>query len=352
MEYPKNSLTRLKEFPDYKVYLAKLNTISDEATTLAKVQNGDKVMRWYSEWQWKDLTDNVFTLDEAQGYYHSLRFTSTPVEEGSSIMLTDECRVPATMLKRYNVCTSVTVNSPDYIVVPHVFSPVSKHSCVKLFIDEANKVVIAVSLPMYGKYMSVLPKDGWSYIPSLQNSLGDWIPNIENFLPFDNMGIYNINWPMDDRLRLAYYRYIPDKMIVPETKLFIGEHKLNYDILKSCWLMLQSSDKQMRDAAFLTLAQHDCHGYEDLLKWLFDQRDFRKEAYAMKPKNKPFAWLHYYTEMIGSSGSFFSLSRVAGRKLVSELTNGDITWNDQDAMVIQPYTNPDYLLKALAQKLN
>lgn len=352
MEYPTNSRVKLKEFPDYKVYVANMDWNNDQKD-LDAIQNG--TARVYPIYSWSygyhslDRMEPRMLVEREKNKWKALPDVNPP--EGARIALSKNCRIPSTMLKKYTVVTSVSADAPDYYVVQRSLSPGTDECKVKLFVDEDNKVLIALSLPTYGTLLEQLPEDGWTYLPSLKESLKEWMPNIENFLPLDNNTIYDIVNTIGDVEDLVYTNVLPEDRIVPETCLFVGEESLNYDILKSCYMMLQSSDKEMREAALITLAQHDCHGYEDFLRWLFHRHEFKRDVFNMKPRNKPFKWLHTFVQERGNYNRFWGKSRTNGRRLVEDLTSKNVKW-DNNAMVVECYYDAPYLVQDMMTHLN
>lgn len=356
--YPIKSRCFLVEYPGYTCYLTYLPWQQDRNLVRLQLQQGTHRVSMYG--QYCDYTRNGYYCLVPETQYGAL-YTSShhKPEPGSRLFVHPSCRVPTSILNKYNVITSVSADCPEYVVMPERLKIDCAINDVLLFAHHDAKVMIALSMPNYGNPDDDPLSDNLQdYIECMKNSLGGIIPYIDNFVPVSCSveDQYNIVKYSDETQYLLLHDMMPAHKVVSEYSLSVGESELTYDIFKSCYLMMNSSDDEMRHAALLTLAQHDCRRFTQILRWMFKMNNTaRRDVYDVKRKNKPFRWLH---DMVTKDGSYIDkitevFSKHVGRRLVTELTDGNVRWDSDNFIQTAGYVYPTPELRTLAcKKLN
>jgi len=334
----------LLEYPEYDLY--KLDeTFVDEQLFMQKLAAGQ--LDFYEPW-------NRYS-DYPRFFVNSIPTTSSTVPEGAKIMLHKSCSVPSTMLKKYDVITSARTDAPDYFVFPNTNSTLPTLTEAMLFINHMDKIIIGIEPLWYYKQKGLTPDQ---YLPSIVNFMlnGNKCEHPHHFEVFDEE-LHNVRYSenLDDTLLLYAKDMLPQDRIVNEDALFIGEDKLTYDVFKSCYLMSKSSDLEMCKAALITLAQHDCHGWEELIHWLlFYLCDYYKVIQPVKRSHSPFRWLYAHTGKNRRSmpTMFVDMTSISmGRKLVTEMTEGAYKW-EMGVLMKESYYRPKEEIEQLANLLN
>lgn len=334
----------LLEYPEYDLY--ELNeAFVDDQKFIANLAAGQ--LKFYEPYN--------YYADYPRFFVNSIPTASATVPDGAKITLHKSCSVPTTMLKKYDVITSARTDAPDYFVFPNANSTMETMNNAMLFINHTDKMIIGIESMWYSRDKGVSPSQ---YLPSVINymSKGNRCEHPNDFVVFDE-DLHNIRYSekLDDTLLLYVNDLLPQDRIVNEDALFIGEDKLTYDVFKSCYLMSKSSDLEMCKAALVTLAQHDCHGWEELIHWLlFFVCDYYKVIQPVKQSHSPFRWLYAHTGKYRRNvpTMFVDMTSISmGRKLVTEMTEGAYKW-EMGALMKESYYRPKKEIEQLANLLN
>lgn len=350
VEYPTRSRCRLMDYPNHTCYSFRIHTCSSDALTVQNIMNGTSNVKMDN----KDY-DHAAPRDGVQRYYQiadnrtSIIATGKAVPPfGSRLALHRECRVPSTMLKKYDVVTSVNAETPEYYVLPHTFNYDVFIDNAMLFINKDAEAIIALAMPYMVDRLK-LPKSPELYLNLLRSQLSTVFPELFKYVPMDGSRLHSVVEVTDDLEFLYFQKLLPEDRIVNEDTLFIGDDELTYDVFKSCYLMLQSTDNQMQRTALITLGQRDCRRYTEILRWLFQTH--KNVVYDVKRGNKPFSYLHTKTTRGGRRIWHIRepYSRLIGRKLVADLTNGQVRWENGVFMKPEGYTYKDDNIRHLAE---
>lgn len=350
VNYPTRSRCLLADYPGYTCYGFYISASNNDALTVQSILDGTAKMGMYHKYY-----DNAAPTNGVYTYYHIVDnriFRRTCPNKitppfGSRVMLHPRCKVPATMLKKYEVINSVSQDGPEYIVLPPVFDGDVFADRVLIFVNDNAQVMISVVMPWMVD-TTKLPKDPNCYLHLVRTQLSMTMPELFKYVPLDDK-LHSIVEVKDDFEFMFDQGLLPEDKIVNEDSLFVGEDELTYDIFKSCYMMLQSDDKQMQRTALLTLGQHDCKRFTEILRWVFQTHE--NVVYDVKRGNKPFSYLH--TRTTRDNKRIWKIrepfSRMVGRKLVSDLTGGQVRWENGVFMKPEGYEYKDGDLAYLAE---
>ena len=342
----------LAEFPEWNCYAIKFRKCVKEENLRNQGIEDLRAYPLYSNKVYNLIPDDV---DYYNGRLWS-RFAKGKLEDGDKLTLHSKCDIPSTAIKKYETVTSVSKDVPTKYVIPlrgngggrAIFFKVMDNFVV--FVDEDTHTVLLVGNSWFssGKDRSY---DTDLYMRTLQQELY----SAERFHLMDGCVKYyqavSLVDPMD---YLIFNGAIPPELIINEVNVPVGNNPVTKDIILNSYRLLQSKDRQIQDTALITLAQHDCRGYEELLGWLFYH--IADDPYVLKSKNSVFRWLMIRVEKLGRynrlGGTFSQLnSIIAGRWLVNQITNGKVYWDSENRLCIEDQSVINPSVKKLIEHL-
>lgn len=338
---------KILEYPDYNFYYIGERYCGDNVLQ-SKLDNG--TLEFYQCW-----TRGVGCPRFMAPITHP---TLKIVDPGSKIMLHKSCTIPSKMLKKYDVITSARTEAPDYYVFPDINPTDIVGSRVILFINHTDRAIIGLGPIRRNNWVGSERVEPSRYTASIRNYVRQEMPewNADDFNLLDNED-HAIFWSekLDDSLYLFMNHILPKDRIISESSLIVGEDDLTYDIFKSCYMMSKSADAEMRKAALITLAQHNCHGWEELIHWLlYYVCNYDRTIAPLKSSHSPFRWLYKQTAQYRRNvpTTFIRAKSISmGRKFVTDITQGAMHW-ENGCLIHQSYYRPIHEISALAKLLN
>ena len=324
----------LEEFPGYRCYLLRFaEKVSEENLPKQKI---DDIPGY------RNYTYEYYNLiPDGKDCYSSLwkDCTKGKLVEGDRLMLHQKCDIPSTAIKKYETVSSVSKDVPTKYVVPlrdndggrHIYSKAEDGFVV--FVNNYRHIVLLMCNSWF------CPESDRSYDTDLfMRTLNQELYDADGFELLDGCVKYYQAVKFVDKTDYALFNgMIPPELIINEADIPVGDGPVTKELILNSYKLLQSRDQQIQDTALITLAQHDCSGYEELLGWLFYH--MADNRYILKARNSAFRWLMIRVEKFGKystySSTFHQLDSIkAGRWLVRQLTDGKVYWNEENTMCI------------------
>lgn len=268
-----------------------------------------------------------------------------PVEENDRILFHPKCKFPKSILRTGKSYTSKSPDLPTRVAVPLNFPLCSiraTRSEIVLMINENTKTLLLIDSNTYGNDVGGT-EEQWKHSLQMSRELYSDIEDLEHFELVDGTNLYTCIWGLTDLDYAILTEMIPKDIVVREDILEVGADELSVDDLLSCFSLMQSSDDNIVETAFQMLAHHKFNNRTGIIYWMI--RNFGAEdlAFRYKQKSSAFSWLmrvvydrHNHctnTPKLRGIGE-----REAAKQIVTRLSNGGISWNDQDEMVVTDFS--------------
>ena len=345
--YPSKSRVKLDIFPDYTCcfYHSSLNfskEMYDVCVTPTIV-----VYNQYGGWD-----DKLYRLIPEERLNSSglrIRARGT-LEEGDRLLLHPKCDIPALSISsKYKVISSRSDTVANKIVVPYrrpqPWNTIG--GCIIPFINHKDKVILLVGMGRWFTETDLTPTEAEIFLSMsrIDISVGGF-----KALDQEKLKMYRLT-DMDAISYALMSGMIPRDKVISDMDVPVKGDPITKELIYNAYKLLNSSDNQLRETACMTLAQHNCKGYEELIGWLLWV--YRKQLYGLKARNAAFRWLticcdEYYVRQ----GQFYQYkSNEAAKWFVEQLTGGKIHWNEDGAMVVEDKRMNAGFLKVLTDHI-
>lgn len=262
------------------------------------------------------------------------------LKEGDRLAFHPNCDIPISAVKKYETVSARSKEMPTKLVIPmrggNLWGIKSAYrilaSNVILFKSEVHKGIVAINLGFFTNNPTspdYLTKE--DFVRMFRNSLGHMYP-VDYFELVDDGEPCSILSNISDLDYAILTRTIPQDMLISEKSVPINDKPITPEIIMSCYNLLRSPDQEVREAAMLTIAQHDIRPWQSLVWWLLNT--FWDSIYYFKSRNSCFRWVCLLCEPECNYKSFSFEETLEARKFVEKLTEGNVYWNDPDNVVI------------------
>lgn len=322
----------LEDFPDYDVRLMYSSRVHN-STESANISRYGFYGRSYGiSNKPMMLVKGIRKLSDASGV----------VKDGLKIKLDATCSVPATLLKpHYTVITNRSPKSPDLIVLGS--KGLNDVYEFRVFVAHNLKQILCV-------YEYAPLGETHNEAPSIENyrnvfkSIDEFADKSEEFYPYSGN--------LFDRFVMLEYskgmyefqnRVLPDTSFVTEDKLVTGTKPVTPEQLYSCVRMLDSSDKEVREAAIISLASSDYSKCRNIIGYLLSKYHL-DEVKKMKQKSSAVKWMAKMCDINRWSRYSLTSEEDFAKDYLEISSQGLLTYTDERRNVLH-CTDRSFLLR-------
>lgn len=248
-------------------------------------------------------------------------------KDGCKLRIDSTCKVPVTLLKpRYKIITSRSSQTPDLMVIGHVETP---DYAFRMFVSDKLKVVLCVQEWNFAEQNSPDAPDLQDYQKFFGNAIDEWCNEYQSFYPYSgNLFDKFTLMPYSKGMYDFQNRVLPDTAFTSEERLITGTKPVTSDMIVSCMNMLNSSDKELRETALISLASSDYSKCRNVIAYLLSRYHI-DDVKALKSKSTAVKWMANICHIERWGNYRFTAEETEIIKDYLERTsNGSLTFND------------------------
>lgn len=326
VDVKENNRVEIADFEDYKWYL-----ISFECPIPSEEDFNNGNVRFEFEYGFPNHMDKLKIIRRT---YISKNIAGCYSTGSDDVLLVHPgCSIPRSLITYSKVYNEKSPEVPTKIVIPTNFPKIRWGRSSILFMNDSAKIGFLANV--YGnnvngtvqqvkesllKSMDIVSKFGQEIIEGMELPFGTEV-----------FGSTRASLFTDIDLALIYGMF-PKSIVVREENVMVGSEPVTVDLLYSCYKMLQSPDRQIRETALNMLARSKFNNWKPLIAWVLGSSAYDVHYYGSR--STAFRWLRDRCGYSTNPRFTLEAQKAAARELLTRITDGDLYW-DNDVFTVK-----------------